>query len=159
MKPAILILILALIWAAVTGVFSLPNLVLGALVALTATFLLRSRLGAPLLSRRALAGARLLGLFIYELALSGIRVALLVLSPNMTRRLRPGFVAFPLGVASEGEIALLANLITLTPGTLSVDVSEDKKVLLIHVLVMREADALVQEIANGFERRVAEVFR
>ena len=159
MKPAVLILILALIWAAVTGVFSLSNLLLGAFVALAAAFFLRSRLSAPLMSRRAAAAARLLGLFIYELVLSGLRVAVLVLSPNMHRQLRPGFVAFPLGLTSEGEIALLANLITLTPGTLSVDVSEDKKVLLIHVLVIREADTLVHEIANGFERRVAEVFR
>jgi multicomponent Na+:H+ antiporter subunit E len=159
MKPAVIILVLSLVWAAVTGVFSLPNLLLGAVVALAATYLLRSHLGDRVVSRRSWAVLRLMWLFVYELVLSGVRVAVLVLSPNMHAKLKPGFVAFPLAVKSDGEIALLANLITLTPGTLSVDVSADRKTLLIHVLVIREADALVAEIANGFERRVMEVFR
>ena len=99
----------------------------------------------------------LAALFAYELVLSGFRVARLVLTPRM--HLQPGIFAYRLKVDRNFEITLLANLITLTPGTLSVDVSADRKTLL------RPRDRLLRprrtrrDIADGFERRILEAFR
>lgn len=69
-------------------------------------------------------------IFLKEIVMSSIRVAKDVLSPTLT--MKPGLIAYPLDVKSDLEIVTLASLITLTPGTLSVDTSEDNSVLYVH---------------------------
>ena len=100
---------------------------------------------------------RLIALFIKELVLSALQVAWLVVQPKL--RLSPGFIAYPLTVTSNVQITLLANLITLTPGTLSVDVSEDRKTLFIHAIDIPDREALVGRIAAGFETRILRAVR
>jgi multicomponent Na+:H+ antiporter subunit E len=95
-------------------------------------------------------------LFIKELNLSGWRVARLVTSPRMD--LRPGIFAYPLKLRSDFEITLLANLITLTPGTLSVEVSDDKKTLFVHAIDCSDVDKTIDEIRRGFEHRIEKAF-
>jgi multicomponent Na+:H+ antiporter subunit E len=97
-------------------------------------------------------------LFLYELMVSAIRVAIVVVTPDLKSALRPAIVAVPLTVKSDAEITLLANLITLTPGTLSVDVSDDRSLLYVHVLTLSTREALIADIAAGFETKVKEVF-
>jgi multicomponent Na+:H+ antiporter subunit E len=96
-------------------------------------------------------------LFIYELVLSAWRVAVIVLSPRMD--LKPGIIAYPLKVDRDFEITILANLITLTPGTLSVDVSDDRRILYVHAIDASDPDATKRDIAEGFERKIMEAFR
>jgi multicomponent Na+:H+ antiporter subunit E len=92
-------------------------------------------------------------LFLRELSMSVKEVVLTVLRP--ARAPRSGIVAVPLDVRSESGVALLANMITLTPGTTSLHVSEDRKVLFVHV--MNLADDTVAQIKAGFEQRVRAV--
>jgi multicomponent Na+:H+ antiporter subunit E len=73
--------------------------------------------------------------------------------------MRPGVIAIPLAAKTDLEITLLANLVSLTPGTLSLDVSDDKSVLYIHAMFVDDPDELRHEIKAGFERRVIEVLR
>jgi multicomponent Na+:H+ antiporter subunit E len=158
MRSALLLPILAVGWMAVTGSFTLPNLILGLLVAALALLLFRDRIGGwPALSRAG-RGLKLALFFIKELLLSALAVARLAVSPNLGKRLKPAIVAYPLKLESDAEITLLANLITLTPGTLSVDVSDDRQRLIIHVLSLESRERLIGQIAAGFERRIAEVF-
>jgi multicomponent Na+:H+ antiporter subunit E len=96
-------------------------------------------------------------LFVKELVLSALRVAWLVVQPGLS--IRPAIIAYPLTVTSDAQITLLANLITLTPGTLSVDVSADKKTLFVHAIDMDSKEALIGSIAAGFERKILEVTR
>lgn len=103
--------------------------------------------------RQTLAWLMLIGLFFKELALSVHDVLRAVLRP--ARIQRSGIVAVPLAVRSEAGIALLANMITLTPGTTSLHVSDDRTVLYVHV--MNLSDETVAQIKSGFERRVMEV--
>ncbi len=95
--------------------------------------------------------------FFTELLLSALRVAWLVMQPKLT--LRPAIIAYPLTVTSDAQITLLANMITLTPGTLSIDVSADRKTLYVHAIDIESKEALVEAIAGGFETRVLEVSR
>jgi multicomponent Na+:H+ antiporter subunit E len=74
-------------------------------------------------------------------------------------QLKPGIFAFPLTVNRDFEITLLANMITLTPGTLSVDVSDDRGTLYVHALDCSDPEATKRDIANGFERKILEAFR
>jgi multicomponent Na+:H+ antiporter subunit E len=95
--------------------------------------------------------------FLWELFLANLRVAYDVITP--TQYMRPGIVAIPLTAKTDTEITLLANLISLTPGTLSLDVSDDRSVLYIHAMFVDDPDELRHEIKAGFERRVLEVLR
>jgi multicomponent Na+:H+ antiporter subunit E len=91
-----------------------------------------------------------------EIVKSNIAVATTVLAPKLT--LRPGIVAIPLDLKSDEGITTLANLITLTPGTVSLDVSSDRKTLYIHALDVADAEALRRETKAVFERRVQELW-
>lgn len=150
-------LILALVWTAVTGSFSFANFVFGFLLAAFGIYLVREQTGAEPYFLRLFRVVRLIILFIKELVKSASKVAITVLSPNM--ELKPGFVAYELKVTSDMEITLLANLITLTPGTLSVDVSEDRRLLFIHALDCSDPDGIRADIETGFERAIMEAFR
>lgn len=149
-------LLLTLVWAAITGSVTPHNLVLGMLVSALTLLLLRAQMPAALHRVRWGKLALLTGLFAKELWLSAFKVAILVLRPNM--QLRPGIFAYPLTVTRDFEITLLANLITLTPGTLSVEVSEDRSTLYVHALDCRDPAAEKRAIQTGFERRIREAF-
>jgi multicomponent Na+:H+ antiporter subunit E len=99
----------------------------------------------------------LFALLLKELGLGALRVAWLAVQPKL--RLRPALVAYPLVVTSDAQITLLANMITLTPGTLSVDVSADRKTLYVHALDAPDTETLVGAIAAGFETRVLGVLK
>jgi multicomponent Na+:H+ antiporter subunit E len=159
MSLVLLTIVLALGWATATGSFTLPNLMLGALVSAACLFVVRSYVSRPNLLPRALRIVALGWLFISELVASALRVARLVLRPDLNAHIRPAIVAFPLSLSRDAEITLLANLITLTPGTLSVDVSEDRRFLYIHAIHVTDRAAFIKEIASGFEAKVAGVFR
>lgn len=159
MSHALMTIVLALLWAAATGSLTLLNLLFGAVLGGLALWLVRDRVTAPKLFTRARRIGALALLFLRELILSALRVAVLVLRPDMHRHLRPGIFAFPLTVTSDAEITLLANLITLTPGTLSVDVSADRRHLYVHAISITDREGAIRDIADGFEARVREVFR
>lgn len=159
MTFALLTFVLAIGWAAATGSFAAGNLLFGAIVAVAALLLVRARIQRPGVMRRMGRMLSLAWLFLVELIVSAVRVAVLVLRPNMNRHLKPGIIAFPLTVTRDAEITLLANMITLTPGTLSVDVSDDRKVLYVHAVSVSDRDALVRDIAGGFERKIIEAFQ
>jgi multicomponent Na+:H+ antiporter subunit E len=93
------------------------------------------------------------GLLLRELTLSVKDVLLTVLDPGRVRR--SAIVAVPLDVQSDAGISVFANMITLTPGTTSLHVSDDRRVLYVHV--MNVSDQSVQQLKDGFERSVREV--
>lgn len=150
-------ILLALVWAALTGSFTLPNFAFGLLLGWLALYLVREQLDPRNSRYRGVRIASLAVLFVRELILSGWRVARLVLTPRM--ELKPGIFAYRLSVDSDFEITLLANMITLTPGTLSVDVSDDRRTLFVHAIDCSDVEKARAEIRNGFERKIEEAFR
>lgn len=149
--------LLALTWAAVTGRYTLDNLALGFVLGVFALYLIRGQVGSVGYFSRAVKVISLTLLFLYELVLSALKVAVTVLSPKMN--VKPGIFAYELKVDRDFEITLLANMITLTPGTLSVDVSDDKRYLYVHAIDCSDPDANRRDIADGFERKILEAFR
>ncbi|MCF1492034.1 Na+/H+ antiporter subunit E [Agrobacterium vitis] len=157
MRLLILNLLMAIIWVAVTGSASLHNFLFGFVLSLAVVGLLREQIGGVSYLHRTWRILSLLLLFLSELAKSAWKVTIMVLSPGLD--IKPGIFAFPLSVERDFEITLLANLITLTPGTLSVDVSEDRKILYVHALDCSDPDAARRDIAEGFERKIREAFQ
>ncbi len=150
-------LVLAILWGLTTENFSVMNLLIGYLVSLGVLVFVRRALGDSHYFRDITEVLALVWFFVKELFLANIRMARYTLSP--LRKLRPGIVAVPMDFMTDAEITLLANLITLTPGTLSIDVSRDKRTLYVHVMDIADADAVRREIKHGFEARVLRAAR
>jgi multicomponent Na+:H+ antiporter subunit E len=148
---------LALVWAAATGNFDPANLLLGFAIGFIVVVFAQRAVGSTNYGRKFILVFRFALFFIYELFKANVRVAYDVITPS--QYMRPGVVAIPLSVKTDTEITLLANLISLTPGTLSLDVSDDKSVLYLHAMFVDDPDELRHEIKAGFERRVIEVLR
>lgn len=100
---------------------------------------------------------RLITIFLSELIKSNIAVLKVVLSPKLT--VRPGIFALETELKRDWEITILANLITLTPGTLVVEVSDDNKTLYIHAMDLEDAEQAKLDIKNTFEKAIKEVSR
>jgi multicomponent Na+:H+ antiporter subunit E len=92
-----------------------------------------------------------------ELLISNLKVLWDVITPQHISR--PGIIALPLDARTDAEIMLVANLISLTPGTLSLDLSEDRRSLYIHVMFLDDIEQTRRQIKQGLERRVLEVMR
>ena len=150
-------IVLALTWTVVTGSFTFLNLVFGFVLGAASLYLIRREIGTVGYFGRLGRITSLFLLFLKELLMSAWRVAAMVLSRDMD--LTPGIFAYRLKVDRDFEITLLANLITLTPGTLSVDVSEDRSTLYVHAIDCSDPDGARADIANGFERKILEAFR
>ena len=149
-------ILLALAWVALQGELTLGNLLAGYVIGYAILALLAKGgvIPATLFSRTAHA-LGLAAFFFYELLVANFRVAADVLRGH---RIEPAVVAIPLDVTSDGEILLLSMLINITPGSVTIDLSDDRRTLYVHVMHMRSAEETRREIKDGFERRVRLLF-
>jgi len=157
MKTFLLNIMLALTWSALLGQFTISNLLTGFVLGYLMLRIMQY-LDTDSSSYFIKVGQiiRFVSIFTWELVLANIRVAYSVLAPF--DKMEPGIVAIPLDIESDAEITLLANMITLTPGTLSLDVSSDKRVLYVHGMHVHDLEAFKRGIKDGFERIVQEVY-
>ena len=151
----VLNILLAVAWAALTGNLTLGGILVGFVLGTICLYLTRSLFpGCDSYFRRAGKWTKLVVLFLYELFASSVQVVVAVLSPGQS--FRPGIISMPLTVKREMEILLLTNLISLTPGTLSLDVTEDGETLYIHAMFADDPQAIIEQIQTGMERWVLE---
>ena len=99
---------------------------------------------------------RMLGVLLWDIVQANVTVALQVLGPE--RKIRPGFIWVPLDIDNIHGIAALTSFVTLTPGTVSAALSEDRRHLLLHVLHLEDAGALIAEIKSRYEAPLMEIF-
>jgi multicomponent Na+:H+ antiporter subunit E len=156
-KHLLLNTLLALVWALLTGVFEPGNLLVGFLVGYLAMFLARRSLGATSYFTKVPQIISFAAYYLWELVRSNLRVAADVLSP--VENLQPRIIGLPLRAHSPSEIVLLSLLIALTPGTLVLDVSEDRRVMYIHFLHAADPEQAQREISDGLERRLLDLMR
>lgn len=93
---------------------------------------------------------------VWDIVVANLHVARLILGP--AARLRPAFVRMPIELCDEFAITLLASTVSLTPGTVSADISADRRSLLIHALDLDDADALIAQIKRRYETPLKEIF-
>jgi multicomponent Na+:H+ antiporter subunit E len=150
-------ILLALAWAALQGEITLGNLVAGYVVSYAILAMLARGGAMPsTLASRTVRAFRLAAFFAWELLHANLRVASDVLRGRS--RIEPAVVGIPLDVTGDGEILLLSMLINITPGSVTIDLSDDRRTLFVHVMHMRSADETRREIKDGFERRVKLLF-
>lgn len=157
MTPFVINLALAVGWAALFSAFTLPSLATGFAVGYAILWVLSPLFSDSRYCQKLFAMVRLILFFVWELLVSSLQVAWDVLTP--THRSRPGIVAVPIEAETEFEITTLANLVSLTPGTLSLDLSEDRKTLYVHAMFVDDPAIIRREIKHGMERRVLEALR
>ncbi|MEM0983485.1 MAG: Na+/H+ antiporter subunit E [Planctomycetota bacterium] len=150
--------LLALLWSLMFGEFTPQNFLIGMVVGFVALRLGTVGMARATYFRKISTTISFIFYFLAQLVIANFKMAAYTL--GSTRQLRPGILAIPL---TEGmtdlEITVLANVITLTPGTLSMDVSDDKTTLYVHYIHVEDKDEAVREIKDGFERRLLALTR
>jgi multicomponent Na+:H+ antiporter subunit E len=150
-------ILLALAWAALQGEITLANLLVGYIFGYVILALLTKGGVMPsTLTAKTAHAVRLAGFFVWELIVANLRVAIDVARPRTT--IQPAVLGIPLDVTTDGEILLLSMLINITPGSVTIDLSDDRRTLYVHVMHMVSAEASRREIKDGFERRVKLLF-
>lgn len=147
-------LLLALTWMALTGQFDPVNFVAGFAISFILLRLVRRPGETLVYFHKVVTVTQFLGFYLKELVLANFRVARAVLS--LKPKLAPAVLAIPLETQSELAVTLLGNLITLTPGTLALDVSSDRSVMYVHAMQAEDINRIRLEIKN-LEARVLEV--
>jgi multicomponent Na+:H+ antiporter subunit E len=153
----VLNLIIAIIWMFLQESYTFNDFLLGYLLGIWMLFLLRRFIPGEFYLKRVIAIIYLIFLFLKELVLANIEVLKLVYQPKLS--LEPGIFALPTELKSNWEITLLANLITLTPGTLSVAVSNDNRLIYIHAVDIPDVEDTITQIKETFEKAIMEVTR
>jgi multicomponent Na+:H+ antiporter subunit E len=149
-------LLLGFAWVVLTGDFSGRNLLAGLVFGYLALALIQPQV--PALKGHAQRLPRVIGFigfFLKELVVANLKVSFDIVTPPWY--MKPGVIAMPLKASNEYEIAFVANLISLTPGTLSLDVSDDRRVLYIHAMFLDDEEELRRGLAE-LERRALELF-
>lgn len=95
-------------------------------------------------------------MLLWDITVANLTVARLILGP--ADRLRPAFIRLPLDLRHDFAIVVLANTISLTPGTVSADISPDRRSLLIHALDVENPEQTVALIKYRYERPLQEIF-
>lgn len=161
------LILLTILWTALQGSYSVGNVLLGVVLAGAVLRLSRpvfkadespmggSPAGPPRPIRRAWRVFVLVLVFLWELVESAVEVARYTLQPTL--QIRPGIVAYPLDVTTDREITMLANLISLTPGTLSLDVDPGRTHLYVHSISVETEDGreVIDGIKTTLERHVS----
>lgn len=148
---------LAALWMFFESSVTLSTFIVGYLLGLLIIFVMRRFFNTRFYLYRVFAVIWLTILFLKELVLSNLAVLRIVLKPKLD--IKPGIFAFETELESEWEVTLLSSLITLTPGTLVVDVSDDNKVLYIHSMDIEDVDEAAESIKLSFEKAISEVSR
>jgi multicomponent Na+:H+ antiporter subunit E len=147
----VLNLVLTGLWVLVTGDTSWPNIAAGLVLGFALLWWLWPQDEDRRYFGKIPQTLAFCGFLLGELVQSSLQVAYGVLVPGSRS---PAIVCVPLDVRTDREIAMLANLITLTPGTIALGLARDRRHLLVHAMFAPSDDELRRKIKDGYERRV-----
>lgn len=152
-------LLLAIFWTAIVGVLNLSTLITGFIIGAAVLFIVSRALGDEGYFRKMYLVVALAAFTAKELVKSSFLIIIDILT--LKHRMRPGVIKIPLDAETDLEITLVANFISLTPGTLSLDISQDRKNLFVHVMYLHgdDYDEVRLKIKNNIERRLLELLR
>lgn len=156
-KNFLMNLLLSFLWVALTGSLSYSGFVFGFILGFFVLWIMNKNEEDRRYFYRIPKIFSFLFYFLYQMLKANIEVAYDVITPKYF--FRPGVVRYPLSARSDFEINVLSTLISLTPGTLILDVSEDKKALYIHAMYLKSPEAFVRQLKEGMEKRLLEILR
>ena len=148
-------LLLFTVWLLMNNSISPGHIVLAVFFAISIPLLVNSMRDEQPKIRKPWLALRYFLMVLKDILVANIQVAALVLGP--IKRLQPGFVAIPLDLNSDVGITVLASTVSLTPGTVSVEVSEDKRWLYVHALHLDNEQDLIDEVKQRYEQPIKEI--
>lgn len=149
---------LIIVWLLLNNSLSFGHILLGALLGIMIPwFTNRFWPERPRICKRRLFIKFFLGTFLYDVIVANINVVRLILQPDISK-LQPKFIEVPLDTDDPMVISILANVISMTPGTVSTEISADNKTLIVHGLNVPDEQATVAEIKSRYEATLKEIF-
>ena len=148
---------LAFLWMFLSANFTANGFLIGFILGAVSLVIMRRFFTGRLYLERIWSVIKLIFLFFKELILANIAVLKVVLKPKLD--MQPAFFKYETSLTQEWEITLLSSLITLTPGTVVVHISDDNKHLFIHAIDAADVDETIASIRNSFEKAILEVSR
>lgn len=148
---------IALVWMFLSSSMTVTTFGIGYLIGFILLLMMRRFFTERLYIGRLWAAIKLTLMFIRELILSNLSVLFLVIRPKLV--LQPRIFALSTDLNKDWEITLLSSLITLTPGTIVVYVSDDQNTLYIHAIDAGDVEEAIHSIKNSFEKAIREVSR
>lgn len=155
MKRVVMLVWLVVVWVTLWEAVTWANVIGGVAVALAITGLLPQTPSVPGDSFRPIAAVKLLAVFAWELTKASAFMAWEVITPR--NRIEAAVIAVPLTGGNAGVTTLVANMVSLTPGTLTLDVDEENRTLFIHVLHL-QSDESTRESVLRLERLTLDAF-
>lgn len=152
----LLSLLLLLTWLLLVNDFSTGHWLLGALLGWGIPLLVRPFLPATPPLRHPWQLLRFVALVLGDIVVANFQVARRILGPTFA--LRPAFVEVPMDLEDELLLTVLASVVSLTPGTVSADLSEDRRTLLLHGLDVEDEAELIRSIKERYEAPLKEMF-
>ncbi len=152
----VLSVLLLLLWLLLVNAAGPPQLVMGALLGFLLPLFTQSFWEHPPVVQRYGPLFRLVPLFIWDVIVANVVVAILILS--FWRKPRPNWIAIPLDITNEYAILVLGSMITMTPGTVTAKLTPDRSKMLVHVLDTDDPEAEIRQIKQRYERPLKEVF-
>lgn len=149
-------LLLFVVWLLLNNSFSAGHIVLATFFAIGIPLLVGDMRDEHPKIRKPWLAIKYVCMVLKDIVLANVEVARLIIGP--VYRLSPGFVAIPITIHSDLGITVLASTVSLTPGTVSAEVSKDKKWLYIHTLHLMNEAELIEEIKTRYESPIKEIF-
>lgn len=158
-KNFLLNLLLSLVWVALTGHLNYTNFMFGFVMGFFILWLLARASKAEEKSYFYRVPKIILFFFhfFYDMLRANTEVAKEIITPRLN--MTPGIIAYKHSLKSDFEITVLTNLIALTPGTMVLKISEDKKILYIHGLYLKDKEKFIDRLKNGLEKKLIEIMR
>lgn len=151
-------IVLTFVWVALTGQLDYANFVFGYTLGFFILWMVNRsvRANAEYFYRVPKIFAFIL-LFFYDLLKANYEVTKDVITPNYN--MKPGIIKYEMAAKTDFEITMLANMIALTPGTVVIDLSKDKRFMYIHVMYLKDKEAFVKNLSNRIEVKLLEIIR
>ncbi|WP_438464096.1 Na+/H+ antiporter subunit E [Marinomonas sp. PE14-40] len=149
-------MLLFVIWLLLNNSLSAGHLLLATILAIIIPWAVSSMTTERPRIKKPMLAISYVFLVLKDIISANFSVALLVVGP--LKKLSPGFVAVPLDIETELGITLLASTVSLTPGTVSAEISEDQKWLYVHALHLDNSEELISEIKSRYEAPLKEIF-
>lgn len=158
-KQFLLNLLLSLVWVALTGHLNYTNFMFGFILGFFVLWLLARNINKAERDYFYRVPKIILFMlyFFYDMLRANIEVTREIITPKL--HIKPGIVAYPLDLETDFEITMFTNMIALTPGTMVVSISEDRKTAYIHSLYLQDKEKFVERMKNGLEKNLLEILR
>lgn len=151
-------ILLTFVWVALSGQLNYTSFVFGYILGFFLLWLLnRNRIGGKDYFYRVPKIISFILYFFYDMIKANIEVTIDVLTPNYN--MRPGVIKYEMDAKTDFEITMLANMISLTPGTLVIDFSTDKKYMYIHAMYLKDIDRFKKNMKERTEKKLLEILR